>query len=81
MSQTLVWTVLSALSTAPSGVMFAQEVVEATGLPQPTVAGHRAALVEAGLVRAQRRGHRRYFAADRDAGRRVAEAVLRVFGA
>ena len=60
--------------------MYAQEVVGATGLPQPTVAGHLATLIEAGLVRAERRGHRRYYAPVPEAGRRVAEAVQRLFG-
>ncbi len=70
--------VLATLSAA--GEMYAQEVVAATGLPQPTVAGHLASLLEAGLVRSERRGHRRYYAPVPEAGRQVAEAVRRLFG-
>lgn len=72
---------LTVLATiAAAGEMYAKEVVAATGLPQPTVAGHLATLIEAGLVRSERRGHRRYYAPVPEAGRQVAEAIRRVFG-
>lgn len=63
---------------AGRGEMYAQELVAATGLPQATVATHLSELLAAGLVAAERRGHRRYYAAVPD--RRLAAEVLRLFG-
>lgn len=61
------------------GELYAQELVEATGLPQATVASHLSELASAGLVASERRGHRRYYAVVPEAGRRLAVEILRLF--
>lgn len=62
------------------GEMYAQELVDATGMPQATAATHLAELESASLVVAERRGHRRYYRVVPEAGRRLAADVLRLFG-
>ena len=61
------------------GEMYAQELVEATGMPQATIATHLAELESAGLVASERRGHRRYYSIVPGAGRRLAADILRLF--